>query len=129
MDFTNGNILREIPISVWYPAASPVGSGTRMRVLDYMQILKEEEEWEHLPNDFILDWFYYPNTEENQEHLKEEVNAQLNVNPIEAYFSDNPVCTQLSGFLNREFCTLRIFGKSWVHCHVQPKQGGREQVF
>ncbi len=86
MNFTNRNILREIPISVWYPVTKAASSGTRMIVLDYMEILKEEEEWEHLPNEFILNWFYYPNTEDNQKHLKEEVSAQLNANSIEAIF-------------------------------------------
>ena len=86
MDFTSENIFREIPISIWYPAANTADTGTTMTVLDYMQILKEEEEWEHLPNAFILNWFYYPNTEENQKHLKEAVQARWGATAKEGTF-------------------------------------------
>jgi hypothetical protein len=42
-----------------------------MTVLAYMKILKQEEEWEYLPDEQILNWFYYPNTRENRKHLTE----------------------------------------------------------
>ncbi len=32
-----------------------------------MEVLKEEEEWEDLPNYFILDWFYYTNTSQRED--------------------------------------------------------------
>ncbi len=80
MDFTNESILREIPVSIWYPAQDKIDTGSSMRVLDYMQLLKEEEEWENLPNEHILNWFYYPNTGENQNHLREKAKATLGAN-------------------------------------------------
>jgi dienelactone hydrolase len=86
MDFTNKSILREIPVSVWYPALAEISTGSSMLVLDYMQILKEEEEWENLPNEHILNWFYYPNTEENQNHLKEKVRATLGAKELAGSF-------------------------------------------
>ena len=46
-----------------------------LTVLDYFEVLKEEEEWEHLPNDQILNWFYYANTPANQKHLLETTTA------------------------------------------------------
>jgi len=57
-DYTNQLQYRELPISRWYP--SQVEEERRMHISDYLQILKEEEEWENLPNAFVLDWFYYP---------------------------------------------------------------------
>ncbi len=74
-DWSNTHIHRPVPISVWYPARVEPNTAP-MKVLDYMAILKEEEEWEHLPNEFILDWFYYlKNTEQNRKHLTEQANA------------------------------------------------------
>ncbi|MEO1712112.1 MAG: tetratricopeptide repeat protein [Bacteroidota bacterium] len=67
---------RPIPISIWYPADVKNNSQVTMTVLDYLQILKEEEEWEHLPNEFLLDWFTYLwNTPANQAHLTEKALA------------------------------------------------------
>ncbi|MEM9686148.1 MAG: CocE/NonD family hydrolase, partial [Bacteroidota bacterium] len=58
-----------------------------MTILDYMEILKEEEEWEYLPNEYILNWFHYlKNTPENQKHLKEKVHAFYNSNSAEGTF-------------------------------------------
>ncbi len=57
LEWTNTHSYRPIPVSVWYPANENSSILTPMRVLDYMDILKEEEEWEHLPKELILDWF------------------------------------------------------------------------
>ena len=74
-DFTNTKIARQIPISIWYPANQNEDATSRLKVLDYLSILKEEEEWEHLPDEQILNWFSYTNTPENQKHLKEKTSA------------------------------------------------------
>lgn len=71
--------LRPIPISIWYPSTIATESIQPMSVLNYMEILKEEEEWEDLPNYFILDWFYYINTPQNQQHLKEIAQAYKDI--------------------------------------------------
>lgn len=71
--------LRPIPISIWYPSTTTTESIRPMSVLNYMEILKEEEEWEDLPNYFILDWFYYANTPQNQQHLKEITKAYKDI--------------------------------------------------
>jgi dienelactone hydrolase len=85
-DWTNQNIPRPIPVSVWYPSKESSGNGGRMKVVGYMQILKEEEEWEHLPNEQILNWFYYPNTSANKKHLQEQTSAFRNLQPAEGKF-------------------------------------------
>ena len=56
-EFNNQFINRPIPISIWYPAINTNTSSNKLRVLDYLQILKEEEEWKGLPDEFLLDWF------------------------------------------------------------------------
>ncbi len=73
-DYTEQLQFREIPISHWYPAQRE--GAERMHVGDYLQILKEEEEWEQLPNAFILDWFYYP---------RNAVTETNNTYPTQAY--------------------------------------------
>ncbi|MEE9363816.1 MAG: dienelactone hydrolase family protein [Cellulophaga sp.] len=78
-DYTNHKISRPIPISIWYPSNQNINGKKQLKVLDYLEILKEEEEWEHLPKEQILNWFYYANTTENQKHLIEITNAYANL--------------------------------------------------
>jgi len=74
--FNNQLIERPIPISIWYPAIIEDSNSEQLTVLNYLEILKEEEEWKNLPNYFLLDWFpYLWNTPQNKGHLSEEVNA------------------------------------------------------
>lgn len=86
-DFNNQFINRPVPISIWYPATIEKDISKQLTVLDYLQILKEEEEWENLPNDFLLDWFpYLWNTPENKLHLSEKVNAYSNTTFLDGKF-------------------------------------------
>ncbi len=81
-DWNNKIIPRQIPVSIWYPTLDDLTRNTPLTVLDYMEILKEEEEWEYLPNEQILNWYYYQNTLENRAHLIEESTAYLNAKPL-----------------------------------------------
>lgn len=74
-DWNNRSIPRPIPISLWYPSDAKIAASERMTILNYMEILKDEEEWEYLPNEQILNWFYYPNTTANQDHMREPTHA------------------------------------------------------
>jgi len=74
-DYTNQEIARPIPISIWYPSEQRIVDRKPLKVLDYFEILKEEEEWEYLPDEQLLNWFYYANTPQNQEHLREQASA------------------------------------------------------
>ena len=86
-DFNNHFINRPIPISIWYPATIKNNSSKHLTVLDYLEVLKEEEEWENLPNDFLLDWFpYLWNTPENKSHLSEKVGAYSNTTFLDGKF-------------------------------------------
>jgi len=67
--------FRPIPVSIWYPSTVATKNRSPLSVLNYMEVLKEEEEWEYLPNYFLLDWFYYKNTPANQQHLTEVTTA------------------------------------------------------
>jgi len=78
-DFNNQFINRPIPISIWYPATIKNSNSKQLTVLDYLEILKEEEEWKNLPNEFLLDWFpYLWNTPQNKAHLSEKATAFSN---------------------------------------------------
>ncbi|AYQ33600.1 prolyl oligopeptidase family serine peptidase [Runella sp. SP2] len=78
-EFNNQIINRPIPISIWYPTTIKKNNSKQLAVLDYLEILKEEEEWKNLPNEFLLDWFpYLWNTPENKAHLSEKVIAFSN---------------------------------------------------
>jgi len=85
-DWNNQKIYRPIPVSLWYPSSNDSGKNTQMRVIDYLEILKEEEEWEYLPNEQILNFFHYQNSAENQAHLKERSTAYLNLDLISQKF-------------------------------------------
>ena len=87
MDFSNAILdYRPMEISLWYPAEIGSNGTTPLSVLHYMEVLKQEEEWEHLPNAFILNWFYYRNTPINQAHLQETTQAYSNVPPAKGQF-------------------------------------------
>lgn len=85
-DYKNQKIPRPIPTSMWFPSQENVEGKKRLKILDYLEILKEEEEWEHLPNDQILNWFYYATTLDNQDHLKEKKQPSLGWNLLLADF-------------------------------------------
>ena len=74
-EFTNKKVARPVPVSLWYPVDRRDKLTIPLKVMDYFEILKEEEEWSHLPNDQILNWFYYANNPENQKHLLEQTSA------------------------------------------------------
>jgi len=76
-DYTNQKTPRPIPTSIWFPSQESVDGKKQLKVLDYLEILKEEEEEEYLPNEQILNWFYYANTPDNQGHLKEKTTTYL----------------------------------------------------
>ena len=77
---------RPLPVSLWYPSDISTPEVAPMTVLNYLEILKEEEEWEHLPNEQILNWFYYPNTPENRRHLQEKTTAFPELEPASGKF-------------------------------------------
>ncbi|KQC30522.1 prolyl oligopeptidase family serine peptidase [Flagellimonas eckloniae] len=80
-EFNNQFIFRPIPISIWYPSEIKNANSKQITVLDYLEILKEEEEWENLPNEFLLDWFpYLWNTPQNRAHLVEKTTAFSDTN-------------------------------------------------
>jgi hypothetical protein len=86
-EFNNQFINRPIPISIWYPATRPNNSSGELTILAYLEILKEEEEWENLPNEFLLDWFpYLWNTPANNAHLSEKATAFYNSTPLDEKF-------------------------------------------
>ena len=95
--------FRPIPVSIWYPSTVDSKNRQPLSVLNYMEVLKEEEEWEHLPNYFLLDWFYYKNTPENQKHLKENTTAFKGLSPAKGAF---PVIIYAPGF---EFSSIENF--------------------
>ena len=74
-DFNNQNIPRPILVSLWYPSTQNTAAITPMKVINYFEVLKKEEEWEYLPNEQLLNWFYYHNTPANQKHLQEQTTA------------------------------------------------------
>ncbi|MEL7159193.1 MAG: dienelactone hydrolase family protein [Bacteroidota bacterium] len=61
MDYADSLTFRPVPVSVWYPRVD-TANATRVTILDYLRVLKEEEEWESLPDEYIFSWFYYPET-------------------------------------------------------------------
>ncbi len=73
--YTNAYGPRPMPISIWYPSTENTKTLKPLSILNYFEILKQEEEWEHLPNEQLLNWFYYSNTPTNQAHLKESTSA------------------------------------------------------
>lgn len=75
--WTNKSMLRPIPISIWYPSTKT--SLIKTSILSYLEIFKAEHEWEHLPNEHLLNWFPYPiNNEHNNAILHHKTKAFQN---------------------------------------------------
>ncbi len=95
-NFDNQLINRPIPVSIWYPAEIKNGYSRQLAVLDYLEILKEEEESKNLPNELLLDWFPdLGDTPQNRAHLAEKVNAFSNADFLEGKF---PVVVYAASF-------------------------------
>ncbi|MEM8901913.1 MAG: prolyl oligopeptidase family serine peptidase [Bacteroidota bacterium] len=85
-DWTTEHIARPIPLSIWYPGEEAESEEPTLQVLDYMEVLKQEEEWEYLPKEQILNWFYYANTPQNQKHLEEVCWAKAGISRQDGQF-------------------------------------------
>lgn len=85
-DYTKKSIPRPISISAWYPSTQNTKSLSSLTILDYFRIIKQEEEWEYLPDEQLLNWFYYANTPQNQNHLTESTKAFLNLERANGQF-------------------------------------------
>lgn len=84
-DWDNKVLARPISISLWYPTEK-ISTNSKLKVKDYMTILKQEEEWESLPNDRILSWFYYADNERNRKHFEVVTKTYLNTEPAKGKF-------------------------------------------
>ena len=101
--FTN----RPIPISIWYPAETKNGNSKQLTVLDYLEVLKEEEEWKNLPNEFLLDWFpNLWNTPQNNAHLSEKVAAFADTVFLDGKF---PVIVYAASYQNSSIENFALF--------------------
>ena len=106
-DFNNQLIHRPIPISIWYPTINKNSSSNQLTVLDYLEILKEEEESKNLPNELLLDWFPgLGDTPQNRAHLSEKVNALSNANFLEGKF---PVIIYAPGYQKSSIENFALF--------------------
>ncbi len=106
-EHNNQFILRPIPISIWYPAEIKNGNSKKLTVLDYLEILKEEEEWKNLPNEWLLDWFpYLWNTPQNKAHLAEKVTAFSDTVFLDGKF---PVIVYAASYQNSSIENFALF--------------------
>lgn len=86
-NFDNQFISRPIPISIWYPTSVKSNGSEQLMILDYLEVLKEEEESKNLPNELLLEWFPgLGDTPQNRAHLSEKVNALSNTEFLEGKF-------------------------------------------
>ena len=79
-------VARPISVSIWYPSKENATDKNPLKILNYFEVLKQEEEWPHLPNEHLLNWFYYPNTPDNNNHLVETTKAYKSLNPADKKF-------------------------------------------
>jgi dienelactone hydrolase len=84
-DWDNKVLARPISISLWYPTET-ISTNSKLKVKDYMTILKQEEEWKSLPDNRILSWFYYADNEKNRKQFDTETKAYLNAKPTKGNF-------------------------------------------
>lgn len=83
-DWNNTVLPRPVSISIWYPAGK-IRKNDKLAVKDYLRIVKQEEEWEALPDERILSWFYN-DTEQNRAKLEWETKAHRHAEPAKGKF-------------------------------------------
>ncbi|WP_299604439.1 CocE/NonD family hydrolase [uncultured Aquimarina sp.] len=115
-EFNNRSIDRPIPISIWYPSNIKTKNDKQLTVLDYLHILKEEEEWKNLPDEYLLDWFHYLwNTPQNKAHLSEKVKAVYNAPMLKEKF---PVIVYASSYEATSIENFALFEYLASHGYV-----------
>lgn len=95
-DWTNEFSARPIPVSIWYPAKLNLADAEPLRVFDYLKVLRDEEECEHLPDSLIMDWFEFPGTPANRLRVQETTRA---VRAAERASGTFPVVIYAASFL------------------------------
>lgn len=85
-DYSNAIHHRPILVSIWYPA-NGTNKSEPLYIKDYLNIVAEEEEWEGLPEHYLLEWFsYLPSTLENEQHLNIKTNAHQDAPAVNGKF-------------------------------------------
>lgn len=128
-DWSNKSIPRPIPVSIWYPTNEKTNNIKPLKILDYMEILKEEEEWEYLPNEQILNWFYYSNTPANQNHFKEQTMAYPEIKPANGKF---PVIVYAPSYQASSIENFALFEYLASHGYIvisSPSRGMENRFF
>lgn len=74
MDYADSLTFRPMPISSWYPIVGAKDLAP-VRISDYTRVLKEEEEWETLPDEYFFSWFYYPETPAGKANINQPTHA------------------------------------------------------
>ncbi|WP_276482606.1 dienelactone hydrolase family protein [Paraflavitalea pollutisoli] len=122
-EWNNQHIARPIPISIWYPSRDKVDGKTSLTVLDYLRILKAEEEWEHLPDDQLLNWFSYTNTPEHQQRLKEKTRAIAQLKPADGKFPAVVYAPGLQGASIENFVLCEFLASHGYIVIASPSRG------
>ncbi len=82
MDYSDTLTFRPMPISSWYPLAAGDGR-ERVAISDYTRVLKEEEEYESLPDAYFFSWFYYPETPAGKANLGQSTHSFRGGRPLQ----------------------------------------------
>lgn len=106
-DYLDEAKARPIPLSIWYPAQIVEGED-HLTVFDYLKVLRDEEEWESLPDSLIMTWFEFPDIPGNRERIKEHTRAIADAKALPGKY---PVVVYAASFLassteNFAFCEL-----------------------
>lgn len=128
-DWNKRSIPRPIPVSLWYPSSGKPKDAPLMTVLDYMEILKIEEEWEYLPNEQILNWFSYPNTKANYDHFKENTTAKNSINFADGIFPVVVYAPSYQGSSIENFALCEFLASNGYIIISSPSRGSDNRFF
>lgn len=65
MEQNDQKVARPISVSFWYPAEMNKDD-QQVKILDYLRIFTTEKEWKYLPDEELLSWYQYWNTDKNR---------------------------------------------------------------
>lgn len=128
-DWDRQSQFRPMEISVWYPGEAPATIDSIMTILNYLEVYKQEMEWEHLPNKQILNWFFNGNKPEDLAHLSEATNAYAALEKAPGAFPVLIYAPGLEGSSIENFALFEFLASQGYIILASPSRGADNRYF
>lgn len=128
-DWDRQSQFRPMEISIWYPAGATATLDSTMTTLDYLEVYKQEMEWEHLPNNQILNWFFNGNIPKDVAHLSESTSAYEGLKKASGTFPVLIYAPGLEGSSIENFALFESLASQGYIIISSPSRGADNRYF